>query len=376
MVQPFNKEEIIRYQRNIALPQVRLEGQQRLKKSSVLIVGLGGLGVPVAQYLAAAGVGRLGLVDFDCVDISNLQRQVLYGTSMAGRRKVECAKERLHDLNPHITIDTFPNALTPDNALDIINSYDVVADAADNFAARYLINDACVLANRPNVSGSVYGFEGQLSVFNYDGGPCYRCIYPIPPEPASIPSCAESGVLGVLPGIIGALQGAEILKILLHIGCVASGRVTIYDVLSTDITHFKTGRNPSCAVCGDNPSITALDGKAYGDSASDCSSHGISPALLRELFNTIPQLTLIDVREPFEYEICHIKGARLIPLNHLERQIIQLDKAIPVIVYCKTGLRGRKAVDILLKHNFHSVKNLTGGIIRWIEHIDPSLPLY
>ena len=368
-MQELSIRELVRYSRHFNLDQVGLDGQKKLKASSVLLVGAGGLGSPLALYLAAAGVGRLGLIDFDVVDETNLQRQVLHGTASIGKPKLESARRRLSDLNPHVSLELHQKALDASNALDLFKDYDVVADGADNFATRYLVNDACVLSQTPLVSGSILGFEGQLSVFNYQGGPCYRCLFPEPPPPGSVPSCAEGGVLGVLPGVIGSLQANEVLKILLGIGEVAAGRLLLYDALALSFDQLKIQRDSHCALCGDNPSIDALIDYQHfcGLDKEEGAVVEIGP---RQLADQLKQVQLIDVRETYEREICRIEPSQHVPLvrltefNHADGR--------PLVAYCRSGVRSARAVRTLQQLGFQNVSSLAGGILRWIDEIDPS----
>jgi adenylyltransferase/sulfurtransferase len=375
-------EEYTRYSRHLILPEVGLDGQRKLKAARVLCVGAGGLGSPAALYLAAAGVGTIGLVDFDTVDISNLQRQILYDTTSVGQPKLLSAAARLTALNPHVRIVTHDTALKSSNALGIINGYDIVIDGADNFPARYLVNDACVLLGKPNVHGSIFRFDGQASIFAAPGGPCYRCLYPEPPPPGLVPSCAEGGVLGVLPGLVGTIQAAEAIKWILGIGEPLVGRLLLIDALTMGTRLLKTRRNAECPVCGDAPSIRELI-----DYEQFC---GISPApeprgddvSVEELKAAIDRrdpVWLVDVREPHEAEICRIPGARLVPLGQLPARLGELPAgpgAPEIIVHCKMGGRSAKAAAVLKSHGFERVRNLEGGILAWIDRIDPSQPRY
>jgi sulfur-carrier protein adenylyltransferase/sulfurtransferase len=375
-------EEIRRYGRHLILPEVGLEGQMKLKTASVLLVGAGGLGSPLALYLAAAGIGRMGIVDFDVVDESNLQRQVLHSTPYVGRPKLDSAKDRIHAINPNVEVQLFSTRLTSENALGIIGGFDIVADGTDNFPTRYLVNDACVLLEKPNVYGSIFRFEGQVSVFSAPGGPCYRCLYEDPPPPGLVPSCAEGGVLGVLPGIIGTIQAAETVKYILGIGEPLVGRLLLFDALTMKTRELKLRRNPSCKVCGDHPEITELI-----DYETFC---GIAPAPLKgagvdENAITVTDLKaeidrgenpfLLDVREPVEYQIANL-GGHLIPLNDLPRRVHELDSSQEIVVYCHSGIRSGQAVQFLKQLGFRKVKNLLGGIDEWAETIDTDMPRY
>ena len=376
--------ETARYSRHLLLPEVGIAGQQVLKSKSVLLVGTGGLGSPAALYLAAAGVGRLGLVDYDVVDTSNLQRQIIHGESTVGQRKVDSARTRLHDVNPHVKVETYDTQLTSQNALDICSSYDVVADGTDNFPTRYLVNDACVLLKKPNVYASIFRFEGQLSVFDAQKGPCYRCLYPEPPPPGLVPSCAEGGVLGVLPGIMGTLQATEVLKVLLNLGDSMVGRLLLFDALEMSFRQLKLRRDPKCVICSAQPSITALIDyeqfcgvPAHDREEKEKAMHidEITPKELDRLRHE-KKLRLIDVREPHEWEIGRIEGAQLIPLGQLEARASELTPEDDIVVYCKVGGRSAKGVEVLQKLGFKKLRNLKGGINGWSRDVDPSVPLY
>ena len=378
-------DERVRYSRHLLLPEVGLEGQKRLKAAKVLVVGLGGLGSPLAMYLAAAGVGRLGLVDFDRVDASNLQRQLLYGTADIGRPKIEAAQRRLADINPAIRLDAHPHRLTADNALDIVADYDVVVDGTDNFATRYLVNDVCVLAGKPNVHGSIFRFEGQVSVFDPPNGPCYRCIYPEPPPPGLTPSCAEAGVLGILPGVIGVLQATEVVKILLGIGDSLSGRLVLFDALAMRFREVRVPRDPGCPICGERPTILEpIDYEAFccsatGDATTMSSAdtaNAISVEELKQRLDAGEKPFVLDVRNPDEYAICSIEGSHLIPLGELPDRLGELDRDQEIIIHCKMGGRGGQALQLLREQGFDQCKNLTGGILAWAQRIDPSLTTY
>lgn len=373
--------ELRRYDRHLILPEVGRAGQEQLKASSVLLVGAGGLGSPMAMYLAAAGVGRIGLIDFDVVDESNLQRQIIHGTSTLGKPKLVSAKARLLDINPHIQVECHELALSSANALNLFKRYDVIADGTDNFQTRYLVNDACVLTGKPNVYGSIFRFEGQVSVFHYEDGPCYRCLYSEPPPPGLVPSCAEGGVLGVLPGVIGTLQATEVIKVLLDIGTPAKGRLLLYDALKMSFRELKLRRNPDCVICGDNPTQTNLiDYDLFcgivKPSAGAPPNDEITVRELKAILDAAEDVVLIDVREPHEAEICTIPSARLIPLKTVPEELIKLDKGKRYIVHCKMGGRSRKAVDLMKEQGFTNVFNVAGGIIRWIDEIDPSQSKY
>jgi adenylyltransferase/sulfurtransferase len=368
--------EIARYGRHLVLPEVGLEGQRRLRRSSVLIVGAGGLGSPAALYLAAAGVGRLGLVDFDAVDESNLQRQILYGSADVGRPKLESARRRLAEVNPWVEIATHPLRLSASNALDVLAGYDLVLDGSDNFATRYLVNDACVLSGKPDVYGSIFRFEGQASVFAAPGGPCYRCLFPAPPPPGVVPDCAEGGVLGVLPGIVGTLQATEAIKLILGCGEPLVGRLLLVDALEMRFREVRLRRDPDCAVCGERPTRRHLIEEAVACASAGASPSGLSPAELRRRLLTEPRPLLLDVRNPPEWAVCRIDGARLIPLPELPRRLAELDRTTEIVVYCHHGMRGEAAVELLLSAGFSTVRNLEGGIDAWAAAVDPALPRY
>jgi adenylyltransferase/sulfurtransferase len=365
-----------RYNRHLLLPEVGEEGQRRLKAARVLCVGAGGLGSPAALYLAAAGVGTLGLVDFDVVDVSNLQRQIIHGTPDVGRSKLESAESRIAALNPEVRVETFDAHFSVANAKALVEAFDVIVDGTDNFPARYLVNDACVMYGRPNAWGSIFRFEGQASVFAAPGGPCYRCLHPEPPPPGLVPSCAEAGVLGVLPGIIGTIQATEALKLILGIGEPLIGRFLVYDALKMRFRDLKLPKDPDCPVCGLRPVITTLR-----ESAASCETRaGAAPELsVRELKARIDagRLPLIlDVREPFEAAICSLPGARLIPLGELPRRLGELDRSAEIVVHCKSGGRSARATALLQERGFTRVFNLTGGILQWISEIDGTLARY
>ncbi len=372
-------EELVRYSRHLILPEVGPEGQRRLKASRVLLVGAGGLGSPAALYLAAAGVGTLGLVDFDVVDESNLQRQIMHGTGSVGRSKLASARERLLDVNPHVTVKAFETRLTSANALDILREFEVVVDGSDNFPARYLVNDACVLLGRPNVYGSIFRFEGQVSVFATPEGPCYRCLFREPPPPGLVPSCAEGGVLGVLPGIIGSLQALETVKLLLDAGDSLIGRLVLFDALRLQFRELKLRRDPDCPVCGAAPTVRELiDYEAFCGVAGDASFEELevtAQALAAER-RAHPDLVLLDVREPHEWEICHIDGARLLPLGELPTRLGELDGHATIVAYCHTGVRSLRALEILAAAGHRRVRSLRGGIDAWARDVEPTMARY
>lgn len=384
MLPNLSHEEIHRYSRHLLIPEVGLEGQQKLKGSSVLIVGTGGLGSPLSLYLAAAGIGRIGIVDYDEVDFSNLQRQIIHGESRLGDLKVDSARDRMLDLNPAIEVDTYNEFLNSENAFQIAEPYDLIIDATDNFPSRYLINDLSVLTGKPNVYGSIFRFDGQASVFYAEKGPCYRCLFPEPPPPGLVPSCAEGGVFGVLPGIIGSIQAAEALKLLLGIGSPLIGRLLLVDALEMSFQAVKLQKNPDCKICGKNPEVTTLiDYEAFcglpaHDREEGAAGEGwdITPAELHTRLDAGENLRLIDVREPHEQEISHLKGSELIPLGQLASRLKELDSAENIILFCKAGTRSTRALEILTSAGFKKVKNLKGGINAWAREVDPSLPVY
>jgi len=382
------REELIRYSRHILLPQVGEEGQAALKKSRVLLVGAGGLGSPVALYLAAAGVGTLGLVDFDSVDLSNLQRQILHGSSGIGSPKIDSARDRLKDINPNVRVEGYETRLTASNALDIARDYDLIVDGTDNFATRYLVNDTAVLLGIQNVYGSVYRFEGQASVFGAPDGPCYRCLFREPPPPDLIPSCAEAGVLGVVPGLVGTVQATETIKILLGVGETLVGRLLLIDAMTMAFRTLEIRRDPECPACGTREITELMDyDELCGDtvqsgtsSSSERSSGGavteIQPYQLAQRLERGEKLEIIDVREPYEWQIGHIPGARLVPLGQIAEEIPRLDKRRETILYCKAGARSMNAAKQLASAGVADVRNLAGGILRWIDEVDPTMPRY
>lgn len=374
--------ELRRYARHVVLPQVGVAGQERLKAASVLVVGLGGLGSPAALYLAAAGIGRLGLVDCDRVDESNLQRQVLHGTSSVGTPKVESARARLHDLNPHVELQVHGERFDVHNALSLVGAYDVVVDGTDQFAARYLVNDACVIEGRPNVHGSVHRFEGQVSVFAAPGGPCYRCLFPEPPAPGTVPNCAEGGVLGVLPGIVGSLQAAEAIKWIAGIGTPLVGRLLHFDALGMRMHEVAFARDAACPVCGDGAAPRLLD-----DYDEFCGTSSVDGTMLQDDYEVTPrelheQLAagqapwLLDVREPWEFSTARLDGATLIPLGDLAHHVAEVPRDADVVVYCHHGMRSARAVSMLRHAGWTRVRNLTGGIDRWSIEVDQRVPRY
>ncbi len=380
-----SNEEIARYSRHLIMPEVALEGQKKLKQAKVLTIGAGGLGAPLAMYLAAAGVGTIGIVDFDVVDESNLQRQIIHSTSDVGRPKMESARDRINDINPNVNVVAYEEALTSENALDIFKDFDIIVDGTDNFPTRYLVNDACVLLGKPNVYGSIFRFEGQASVFWAEEGPCYRCLYPEPPPPGLVPSCAEGGVLGILPGAIGTIQATETAKLILGIGEPLIGRLLLYDALGMSFREMKLRKDPNCPVCGENPTVTELI-----DYQEFC---GIPQAQAAEQENAVPEITvkdlkqkldaredigIVDVRETHEYDVANLapQGAKLIPLGELPSRLHELNQEDTMVVHCKTGGRSAKAIRILQDAGFERVYNVKGGITAWSEEIDPSIPKY
>ena len=379
-------DEVQRYSRHLIMPEVGVEGQLKLKAGSVLCIGAGGLGSPAALYLAAAGVGRIGIVDFDVVDFSNLQRQVIHGTSDVGRSKLASAKDRLHGLNPLITIDTYETALSSKNALDLFKPYDVILDGTDNFPTRYLTNDACVLLGKPNAYGSIFRFEGQASVFATKNGPCYRCLYPEPPPPGLVPSCAEGGVLGVLPGVIGTIQATEAIKLIMGIGEPLVGRFLIYDALRMKFRELKLKKDPDCPVCGTHPTVTALiDYEQFcgvapaaepAMTATQDNATEIDVVELKRKMDAKEDFFLLDVREPNEYQIGKIPGSTLIPLGEVPQRYQEVPKDREVVVHCKMGGRSARAAAFLRQQGFTNVKNLKGGILDWSDKVDPSVPKY
>lgn len=377
-----SNKEIRRYSRHLIMPEVGMEGQKKLKAASVLMIGAGGLGSPLGLYLAAAGIGRLGIVDFDVVDVTNLQRQLLHTTKDVGRSKLESARERLQAINPHVHIETYETRLTSKNALEILRDYDVIVDGTDNFPTRYLVNDACVLLRKPNVYGSIFRFDGQVSVFDAKRGPCYRCLYPAPPPPGLVPSCAEGGVLGVLPGIIGSLQALEATKLIIGQGETLVGRLILFDALKLKFRELKLQKNPECPICGDHPTIRELiDYQQFCGIQPEPTDGGgekqyqVAVEELKERLDRGDDIFILDVREPQEYQICNI-GGFLIPVNDLPKRVHELDSAREIVAHCKTGGRSAQAVEFLKQVGFKKIRNLVGGIDAWAQKIDPSMPRY
>ena len=378
-----NNDEIARYSRHLIMPEVGMDGQLKLKSASVLCIGVGGLGSPVAMYLGAAGVGRIGIVDFDVVDYSNLQRQVIHGTPDVGRSKLDSARDRLNAINPEVTVETHDVALSSENALELLANYDVIVDGTDNFPTRYLVNDACVILGKPNVYGSIFRFEGQASVFATKDGPCYRCLYPEPPPPGLVPSCAEGGVLGILPGVIGTIQATEAVKLIIGVGEPLVNRFMIYDALRMKFRELKLRKDPECPVCGETPTVTELiDYEQFcgitGTVTDNVSLEALDTTVkdLKTRIDGKDEVLVLDVREPQEFQICRIPGSTLIPLNDLPQRLAELEGYKDMVVHCKSGVRSAKAVKLLHEAGFSNAKNLRGGILAWIDEIDPSLPKY
>ena len=382
-VSDLSKDEILRYSRHLIMPEVGMDGQLKLKNAKVLCIGAGGLGSPLLLYLAAAGVGRLGIVDFDVVDYTNLQRQVIHGTADVGRSKLESAQAAIREINPNVEVVGHDARLTSENALELFRDFDIVVDGTDNFPTRYLVNDACVLLGKPNVYGSIFRFEGQASVFYARQGPCYRCLYPEPPPPGLVPSCAEGGVLGVLPGIVGCLQAMETIKLIIGQGQTLIGRLLVFDALGMKFRELKLRKNPDCPVCGAHPTITQLI-----DYEQFCGIRGeeytpvmigvpeIGPSEVKKMIDENQPFVLIDVREPHEFQICRIPGSTLIPLGEIPKRMHELDSASEIVVHCRSGQRSAKAVEFLMKAGFQKIHNLKGGILAWSDQVDPSVPKY
>ena len=378
-----SKDEILRYSRHLIMPEVGMEGQLKLKQAKVLCIGAGGLGSPLALYLAAAGVGRLGIVDFDVVDFTNLQRQVMHGTADVGKPKLDSARQTVREINPNVEVVGYQTRLTSQNALDLLVDFDIIVDGTDNFPTRYLVNDACVLLGKPNVYGSIFRFEGQVSVFDARQGPCYRCLYPEPPPPGLVPSCAEGGVLGVLPGIVGCIQAMEAIKLIIGQGQPLIGRLLVFDALSVRFRELKLRKNPECPVCGVQPTITRLI-----DYEQFCGIRGeehtpvitgipeITAQEVKKMMDEKKPFVLIDVREPHEFQICCIPGSTLVPLRELPKRLHELNSAHEIVVYCRSGQRSAKAVELLMKAGFQKIHNLKGGILAWSDQVDPSVPKY
>jgi adenylyltransferase/sulfurtransferase len=377
-----SNDEILRYSRHLIMPEVGMEGQLKLKKSKVLCIGAGGLGSPLALYLAAAGVGKLGIVDFDTVDFTNLQRQIIHDTNDVGRPKLTSARETIADINPNVEVVGFETRLTSENALDIFKDFDIIADGTDNFPTRYLVNDACVLLGKPNVYGSIFRFEGQASIFYAKEGPCYRCLYPEPPPPGLVPSCAEGGVLGVLPGIVGCVQAVETIKMILGRGRSLVGRLLLFDALNMKFRELKLRKNPECPACGTNPTITKLI-----DYEQFCGIRGeehvvttkvpeISAPEVKKMMDEKKPFVLVDVREPHEFQICSIPGSVLMPMGEVPKRMHELNSADEIVVHCRSGMRSAQVVDFLMKSGFRKIHNLKGGVLAWADQVDPSMPKY
>ena len=379
-------EEMQRYSRHLILPEVGIDGQKRLKNARVLLIGSGGLGAPLGMYLAAAGVGTIGLVDFDVVDVTNLQRQIIHGTKDVGRPKIDSASDRIHDINPLVKLEPHNTRLSSENALDLFREYDIVIDGTDNFPTRYLVNDACVLLGMPNVYGSIFRFDGQATVFWAEHGPCYRCLYPEPPPPGMVPSCAEGGVIGILPGIVGCIQANEAVKLILGVGTPLIGRLLTFAALEMRFRDFKLRKDPDCPICGENRTINELIDyevfcglpQAGQAEESEAPVAEIAPRELKALLDTAngDAPFVLDVRNPEEYEIARIQGTTLIPLPELEDRLGELDPSRPMVVHCKSGARSARAVKLLQEKGFKDVKNLSGGILAWAEDVDPTLVKY
>ena len=381
----FSNDEIARYSRHLIMPEVTLDGQKRIKAANVLCIGAGGLGSPIALYLAAAGIGRLGLVDYDIVDFSNLQRQILHGTDDVGRKKLNSARDRIKAINPNVRVDLHDMMFRSENAMQIVQDYDIVIDGTDNFPTRYLSNDVCVLAKKPNIYGSIFRFDGQCTVFApHLSGPCYRCMFPEPPPPGMVPSCAEGGVLGVLPGIIGVMQAIEAIKLIIGIGDSLIGRLVSFDALKLRFKEFKIRKDPSCPICGDHPTIHELIDydqfcgipQADAEAAKELEVPTITATELKTKIDRKDKFVLVDVREPFEYDISRIPGSKLIPLGELPARLSELDSADEIVLHCKVGGRSAKALRVLQEAGFRKLNNLQGGITAWSDDVDPSVPKY
>jgi molybdopterin/thiamine biosynthesis adenylyltransferase/rhodanese-related sulfurtransferase len=381
----FSNDEIARYSRHLIMPEVTLDGQKRIKAASVLCIGTGGLGSPIALYLAAAGIGRLGLVDYDVVDFSNLQRQILHGTEDVGRKKLNSARDRIKAINPNVRVDLHDMMFRSENAMQLVQDYDIVIDGTDNFPTRYLSNDVCVLTKKPNIYGSIFRFDGQCTVFApHLGGPCYRCMFPEPPPPGMVPSCAEGGVLGVLPGIIGVMQAIEAIKMIIGIGDSLIGRLVSFDALKLRFKEFKIRKDPNCPICGEHPTIHELIDydqfcgipQADAEAAKELEVPTITATELKTKIDRHDKFVLVDVREPFEYDISRIPGSKLIPLGELPARLSELDSADDIVLHCKVGGRSAKALRILQEAGFRKLNNLQGGITAWSDEVDPSIPKY
>ena len=372
-------EEIQRYSRHLMLPEMGIEGQERLKESSVLCIGAGGLGSPMALYLAAAGIGRLGMVDFDVVEFSNLQRQIIHTTSDVGRSKLASARDKLESINPNVKVEAHETRLSSENALELFRNYDIIADGTDNFPTRYLVNDACVLTGKPNVYGSIFRFEGQASVFGVPGGPCYRCLYPEPPPPGLVPSCAEGGVLGVLPGLVGTIQATEAIKLLLGIGRPLVGRLLLFDALELKFREVRLRPDPGCPICGEHPTIDRLIDYEQFCGVGQVEEEEVAEVTVTQLRQELEagrDLVVLDVRNPYEIDICRLEGSVVIPLPVLMNRVDELDPEKEMVVHCRSGVRSATAIRQLQGRGFSKMRNLKGGILAWAEEIDPSMPSY
>src|SRR2546421_4984524 len=376
-----SNDEILRYSRHLIMPEVGMEGQQKLKAARVLCIGAGGLGSPLALYLGAAGVGTLGLVDFDVVDYTNLQRQIIHSTADVGRKKLDSAEEKLKAINPFLAIRKFETRLSSENALEIFEDFDIIADGTDNFPTRYLVNDACVLTGKPNVYGSIFRFEGKASIFGTEEGPCYRCLYPEPPPPGLVPSCAEGGVLGILPGLVGVIQATEVIKLILSKGDPLIGRLLLIDVLAMKFRELKLRKNPDCPACGKNPTITKLIdyeelcGIRGEEAPAEVTTSEMQVEELKQRLDRGEDLFVLDVREPHEYQICNL-GGHLIPLGDLPSRVNELDTSKEIVAHCRSGVRSAKAANFLRQAGFKKAHNLAGGILAWADRVDPKIPKY
>ncbi len=383
-LQTLSSDEILRYSRHLIMPEVTLEGQKKLKAARVLCIGTGALGSPIVMYLAAAGVGTIGLVDFDVVDFSNLQRQIAHRTETVGLPKLDSAEMAIKGINPNVRVEKHELMITSDNALALIKEYDLVIDGTDNFPTRYLVNDACVLLGKPNVYGSIFRFEGQLTVFYAKDGPCYRCLYPEPPPPGLVPSCAEGGVFGVLPGVIGCLQAVEAIKLILASGKPMIGRLLLFNAMALSFKELKLRKNPDCPICGEHATITELIdynefcgiGRGNEETANLAETEEITPVELKELIDGGNPPVIIDVREPYEYAIGNIPGSKLVPLGIIPEKLSEFDSANEIVLHCKSGKRSSEALQILKQAGFKKLKNLKGGILAWSDQVDPSVPKY
>ncbi len=379
------QEEVLRYSRHLIMPEVGVDGQEKLKSANILLIGCGGLGSPLGMYLSAAGVGHLGLVDFDVTDFTNLQRQVIFGTQDVGRPKVDASRDRIAMINPNVKVTTYRTKLTSENVMDIFKDYDIIIDGTDNFPTRYLVNDACVFLKKPNVYGSIFRFEGQATIFWGEKGPCYRCLYPEPPPPGMVPSCAEGGVLGILPGTIGLIQATEAVKLILGKGDPLIGRLLLYNALDMRFREVTLQKDPDCPVCSEKPTITSLIdyeqfcGIGLGQEEATVSTNGvpeITALELKKMVDDHAKFVLVDVREPHEYQIAKIPGSRLIPLGEVMQRAAELDTADDIIVHCRSGARSAKAIQSLQKLGFKRLRNLKGGIMAWSQDVDPTVPQY